>query len=162
MAGTRSVILFLSAWLVGWAMGEFFAARQVFTGGLESGGLFLIAWLAMWTVGGCWAIYSCLWLVAGSDVIRLRPGILAIKRDVFGTGRTSEYDVQHVRNLRVSPTTMEFSARSGGFSPWGTSGGSIAFDYGSKTVRFGAVEEAEAAQIIADLKARQSFSDRAA
>ena len=42
-------------------------------------------------------------------------------------------------------------------SLWGT-GGLLAFDYGAKTVRFAAsIEEAEASQIVSDLKALHTF-----
>lgn len=41
---------------------------------------------------------------------------------------------------------------------WGIGGGPIAFDYGSGTVRFGnSLDEAEAREVVRELKARYSF-----
>jgi hypothetical protein len=90
---------FLSVWLVGWAVGEFFAlwflgkgALALFTGHLHSGGqipvavgvvlagLFLVVWLSVWTLGG---------LAAGCELLRLLFG-----RDVI-VGRHDGLQIQH-------------------------------------------------------------------
>jgi len=161
---TRSILLlvFLSAWLVGWAFGEVMVTRQLFSGRAREGGLFLAAWLTMWTVGGAAAIYAWLWMAVGKEIVSLRPGVLSIRRDVFGLGRSHEYDLAHVRGLRLSPQVSDPFGRTSGTRFWGIGGGLIAFDYGAKTFRFGAgVDEAEASQIIGELKARHSFEGAA-
>lgn len=70
-------------------------------------------------------------------------------------GRVREYDVQHVRELRVSPMPYNpFDFRSA-LQFWGVGGGLMAFDYGAATIRFGAgLEEGEAKSIIAKVKSR--------
>lgn len=155
-------ILGLTAWLVGWAAGAYYAAREVYTQPVGFVTVFLSAWLAGWTFGGLWAAYFILWLSAGSEIVTLRAGTLTLKRDILGLGRLQEYDVARIHNLRVSPQTTDPSERRSGYGPWGTVAGTVAFDYGSSTIRFGAVEEAEAQQIIADLKMRHSFTEGAA
>jgi hypothetical protein len=44
---------------------------------------------------------------------------------------------------------------------WGIGGGPIAFDYGSQTVRIGSgLDEAEAREIVKELRSRHAFSER--
>ena len=154
-------ILGLTAWLVGWAAGAYFAAREVYTQPVGFVTVFLSAWLAGWTFGGLWAAYFILWLAFGHEIVTLRAGTLTLKRDVFGLGRLLEYDVGSIRGLRVEPQPADPSERRSGYGPWGTVSGTVAFDYGSSTIRFGAVDDAEGQQIIAELKTRHSFSEGA-
>jgi hypothetical protein len=156
------LVLFLTAWLVGWAFGEVSVTRELLFGRPREASLFLAAWLAMWTVGGGWAIYTWLWMAVGKEIVSLRPGVLSIRRDVLGLGRTHEYDLAHVRHLRLAPQASDPFGWSGGMRFWGMGSGLIAFDYGAKTFRFGAaVDEAEASQID-EFKARHSFVEGAA
>lgn len=155
-------IVFMSVWLAFWAVGELAAARQILFGENGLADAFLLVWLTIWTLGGGWAFYSLLWLAVGKEVIVMSAGTLAIRRDIVGLGRTREYDLEHVRHLRVSPLSNTLYGRGSGHQPWASPAGAVAFDYGAATIRFGAVEEAEAALIIADLKARHSFNDQAA
>ena len=64
------LILFLAAWLVGWAVGEVSVPTQFIKGVKDTGALiFLSAWLVAWTIGGGFAIYAWLWNVAGKERI---------------------------------------------------------------------------------------------
>ena len=99
-------ILFTGFWMVGWVFGEVFAVRQVFASDTPVfANLFLLAWLGGWTVGGAFIGYSWLWTLVGKERVVLRPGTLVTKRDVLGLGAEREYDLTHVRNLRVSPAS---------------------------------------------------------
>lgn len=152
------LMLFLTAWLVGWCFGEVFAIRELLIGHDNAPDLFLIAWLVMWTVGGALALYTWLWMARGFEVILLRPDVLTIRRDVLGLGRTKEYDLSHVSNLRVAPGTWNPYDWTGAMQFWGIGGGPVAFDYGSRTFRFAAsVDEAEARKIVNELKNQHSF-----
>jgi hypothetical protein len=152
-------LLFMTAWLCGWAFGEVAVSRQVVSGQEGGPALFLVAWLAMWTVGGGWAIYTWLWMASGKEIVILRSGSLLIRRETLGLGKTHEYELAHVKALRVSASSTDPMGWSRGSQFWGQGGGMVAFDYGAKTFRFaGAVDEAEAAQIVAELKARHPFA----
>jgi len=158
------ILLFLSAWLVGWAVGEITVARQLLAGTRGPADLFLIAWLTMWTLGGGWAIYTWLWSAVGKEIIHLRSDALTVKRDVLGFGRTHEYDLAHVSNLRVA-SAVPVDPFNWGSSRrvWGMGQGIVAFDYGAKTFRFGgSVDEAEGAQLVNTLRQRHPFKDGAA
>jgi hypothetical protein len=154
------ILLFLGAWLVGWCFGEIFAARQILAGTAQWSTLFLIAWLIMWTGGGALAIYTWLWTAFGKEKITLRPGALVIKRDVIGFGRPHEYELAHVKKLRVAQQVSDPLGRANSMRVWGLGPGALAFDYGAKTVRFaGGVDEAEASMIISDLRLRHAFGE---
>lgn len=152
-------MLFLLAWLGAWAFGEVGALNQLAYGahGVKP---FMLFWLAGWTIGGGFAAFAWLWMLAGRERILLRPRTLAIRHEVFGVGRTREYDLAHVRNLRVSPAAYDPYGWGAGARSWGLGGGPVAFDYGAKTVRLVAsVEEPEAAQIVRELNARHAFAE---
>ena len=155
-------MLFLTAWLAGWAFGETFAIRELFSSEGDAPKLFLGAWLVMWTVGGGVACYTWLWMARGLEIILLRGDVLALRREVLGVGRTREFDLSHVTNLRVAPATWNPTDWSSAMQFWGIGGGLVAFDYGSQTFRFASsVDEAEARDIVNQLKARHSFRQSA-
>ncbi len=152
------LMLFLTAWVVGWCFGEVSAIRELFFGQSDAPELFLGVWLLMWTAGGGAALYMWLWMATGAEIILLRGNVLALRRNVWGVGRVKEYDLSHVINLRVAPAAWNPYDWSGAMQFWGIGGGPIAFDYGSRTFRFGAsVDEAEARDIVNQLKAQHSF-----
>jgi hypothetical protein len=135
-----------------------FAIRELFFGRGDAPKLFLGAWLLMWTVGGGVAIFAWLWMAKGVERILLRGDALVLKREVSGVGRTREYDLSHVGNLRVAPASWNPYDWSSAMQFWGIGGGLIAFDYGARTFRFGSsIDEAEARDIADQLKARHSF-----
>ena len=144
------IILFLAFWLVMWVVGEVSAFKQVATSGKAlSENLFMVAWIGGWTVGGAFAIYTWLWTIAGKEKLRLAPPNLVLRREVFGLGRSREFDLAHVSNLRVSTSNLSFMDPGSALQFWGLTGGPIAFDYGSKTIRFGAsLEESEARRLV--------------
>jgi hypothetical protein len=151
-------LLFLPAWLVGWCFGEVFVTRELIFGNSDAPDLFLGAWLVLWTIGGATALYAWLWMVKGREVILLRADALVVRRELFGLGPMREYDLMHTRNLRFAQNTWNPYDWSTAMQFWGVGGGSIAFDYGSRTVRIGnSVDEAEAREIIKDLNARHPF-----
>lgn len=157
------ILMFFSAWLVIWGIGEFDATQQLLNGQARRNQLFLTAWLTIWTGGGCFVLFVCAWMIAGREILSLSPGQLSLRRAVFGLGLTKEYDLLHVRNLRVSPQPIDLRSFNGKLQMCGVSGGLIAFDYGSQTVRFAlGVDEAEASQIVADLTSREEFKEATA
>ena len=150
------LILFLAAWLVGWAVGEFTVPTTFFKGNKDVGSLiFTTAWLVAWTIGGGFAIYAWLWNVAGKEKVTITNLNLTIKRDLFGFGKEKEYDIMHISNLRVSAQPFNPFNFSASLQFWGIGGGVLAFDYGSRTYRFGGgVDEAEANKIVGTIKER--------
>lgn len=75
---------------------------------------------------------------------------LILRREILGLGRSREFDVSQIRDLRILPLPLgdprDLSLGSEGV---------IAFDYGAKTFRFGAaLAEAEAKQLLQTLHTR--------
>jgi hypothetical protein len=153
-------VLFLLVWLGGWVAGEVAVTRRIFFEPTESGGsAFLLVWLAGWTVGGGVAIFSLLWMLFGRERVTLGVSTLTIRREALGVGRERRYDLANVKDLRASPVPVDTTRRSA--QPWGFGGGTVAFDYGAQTIRFGAqLEEAEAKQLVARLVAGSSWLRR--
>ena len=149
----RNIFLFafLTFWLCGWAVGEVMAPLSFFTSANKDPGaaVFIFVWFCAWTIGGGLAIYVWLSQLRGREIISATSTSLSIKRDVFGYGRTKHYDPAEIRALRVSPLTLNPFDFASGMAFWGIGGGAIAFDYGSRTFRFGSgLDEAEAKAIV--------------
>jgi hypothetical protein len=152
--GNWFAFLFLTAWLGGWVFGEVAAISSLLGVGPMRGsrggggpGAFLAFWLLGWTVGGAVALYAWIWILAGREIVRLDGQTLAISREPIGLPRNREFDWGQIRNLRVS---LSRDPRSALLEP-----GTIAFDYGAKTYRFGnGLDEAEAAMLIDEVRQR--------
>lgn len=151
------LILIMGFWLCGWAAGEVMVPTQFLGGKMKDPGctVFVLAWLGAWTVGGGFAIYAGLWNVAGREVVSFSSQTLAIRREVFGVGRTQEFDIRNIRGLRVAaqsfnPMDFRYASYLGGLGV-----GTISFDYGAKTYRFGnGLDEAEAKILVGDISER--------
>ncbi|MDS4026800.1 MAG: hypothetical protein RKO25_07440 [Candidatus Contendobacter sp.] len=148
-------MLFLPIWLVGWAFGEVMATAALLTPGTDANKLFLGVWLCMWTLGGFFAIFALAWMIAGREIVSVNGQDLVHVRTVSGISRSKEYTLSAVSNLRASPQQFSLSNQDADFEYWGLSGGSIAFDYGKSTHRFGAgLNDAEAEHVVSSLKKR--------
>ena len=150
------VALFLAFWLCGWTFGEVSAARQLMFPVHQMHGdepdAFLIIWLCMWTLGGVFAVSTLLWNLTGRERIVVQDAF-SIRREAFGLGWGKHYELQSVKDLRA----VESNANSGPFGfgrrdSFGLQSGPLAFDYGAKTVQFGAgVDMAEAKYLVSKL-----------
>src|SRR5262249_5244720 len=130
---------------------------QFFQGGELAGRpgalVFVAVWLILWTLAGGFVVYAWLRNVAGREVVTLSPGTLSLRRQVLGFGRTREFELAHVRDLRVVPLALSPWFLWWGMSFWGLGPGSLSFDYGAKTYRFAAgLDEAEAKLLLAELQ----------
>jgi hypothetical protein len=151
------LILFVGLWLCGWVAGGSYQIYLLTSGKTqESGILSILGWLGMWTILGCSAIFFWIWIVAGHEIVTLTPTYLSIRREILGFGWSANYDLVSVKNLLVNRAPN--SSWTGGSRPRSMFGGSIAFDYVSKTLRFGGgLDEAEASHLIELLKSRYPF-----
>jgi hypothetical protein len=151
-------LLFLPVWFVGWALGEVSALRSLSGGGGKGPGSFLLVWLAFWTLGGVWAVLTFLRMLVGKERLELDGKVIRVRHEVFGIGPSKEYELRHVRGLRLANTgQVPIAWRA--FAP---GQGTIAFDYAAKTIRLGdGLEEAEAKQIISRLQQRYRFPSSA-
>ena len=140
------VMAFLTVWLVGWLLEEVSVAAELLTAGAT---IFHVTWLAMWTVGGALCIGVLLWMTTGKERITIGRGVLAHRYELFGLGRSRDYDLTHVQHFAVSAASMSIWDMGAGLRPYGLGGGPISFDYGAKTIRMAAgVDDAEGRVIV--------------
>jgi hypothetical protein len=150
-----SMLFIMMVWLVGWAWGEFSVAQKLNSGSLKADESkeFLILGLLLWILGGIWALFGILWNLAGREVISFKMPSLVVRRELLGLGRSQEFDLNLVKDLRASQEVLNASDFSTGLRYFGFGGGSIAFDYGPKTHRFGSgLDESEAKSVVVAIK----------
>ncbi|MGB5695130.1 MAG: hypothetical protein WBM46_05730 [Polyangiales bacterium] len=144
----------LTVFLGGWALGETLTLMSFLRDGTPSQPVFLAIWLVVWTAVGVYFLYVWAWHLGGREIIELEDRTLTKKRELFGLAIPKMFDVSEIKNLRVLPqdlpmrdTQERVDAMMAEF--WGLRGGTIAFDHGTKTYRFGfGVDDAEAQQIV--------------
>lgn len=148
------MVLFLGFWLVGWGFGEVSVIAQLLSRDTGGDSLFLLAWLGGWTIGGAFAIYAWFWSVFGKEILLLDANRLRHTRYTPVFSRKRDYDVHHISNLRVDSSVGSIFNQSYGMEFWGISGGSVHFDYGRSTHKFGnSMDDADAKFVIEQLKA---------
>lgn len=144
------MILFGGFWLCGWALGEAVVTRMLFFEvGPAVSNLFALIWLGLWTVAGVAVGASWAWTVAGRTVLEVANGMLTLRHRVFGLGFSRAYDARQIKRLqtRNRSNSKDWAKSEGPFA------GPIGFDYGARTVRFGAaLDWSEAKMIIDELR----------
>lgn len=166
------LILFLSLWLCGWLIGEILVPLGALGGIMMArdngdrvqGFVALFLWFPFWTVGGLLMLLALLWNIAGREVITLSDATLCTKRALGTYQRSRSYDLAGIRNMRFAPLVYNPFSMSGSwqyqFQMLGVAGGSVAFDHGGKTYRFGnALPETESLRLIATIKQRFKIAD---
>ncbi len=158
------IILFLSAWMMGWFWGESYAIKDLLETEILFIDGFMIFWLIGWTIGGLFAIIVLLWTLFGCEIITIEKPIFKIEKGVLNIGIIKKsYDLGIIKNLELSPvsnTDSIFSNKKNINEFWGMTGGKIRFDYGMKTIKFGiGLDEAEARHLIDELKRRGYYRE---
>jgi len=134
-------ILFFSAWMVGWYIGESNEIPKVMKA-LRSGQIpiFDMAWLLGWTLGGLFFGSWVIWRLLGNEVVAVGNGTFALRKQIVGIGKTWEFDTSQIAALRFRP---EHGAGKG------YRDSRIELDYGVKTYNFAAgIHPAEASQLL--------------
>ena len=136
------VITFLFVWLAIWIIAG--SASLVGGAGEVAGGLAILA-IGVGYGGGVLA-----WMLFGREVVEAERGRLLLARGVGPIQRRREFHAASVEDLCALDDSMPWWF---GFDLFGMRGGSIAFDYGARTYKFGGgVDRAEAKQIVGRLQ----------
>lgn len=167
------ILIFLSFWLCGWLMGELmvlgFATGAAF-GMTDMGGekgppaAFLLVWVLFWTAGGLFILRIVWWQLRGHELITVGNGLLTLAKRGLLFHRPKTYDLSEVRHLRAQEDPL--AGVFGGFAPFRNFGafgdaGSLRFDYGLKTVKFGAgLDEAEARYLLQRLREHRLLTEQ--
>lgn len=116
---------------------------------------FLVVWTVGWVAGGCFVAALFLWTVAGRERLTIGPDGVVLRREAAGIGRSRRFELRAVKALRIVENAGEsapFGLFAGRGDPFGTRAGSLAFDYGAKTIRFGSgIDAAEAKYVISKI-----------
>lgn len=158
-------IIFLGAWLGGWAIGEIFATGALISmigEGIEFPVFFIFFWLCGWTVGGFLAIKTFIWNLIGKELISFAQGQLTIAKKGSLFSKSITFEINNIKKIRAQEVEIPFGSRNGGRTSFGGlngSNGTIRFDYGLKTVKFAdGIDEAEANFILEKLKIKKIIS----
>ena len=150
------IILFLGVWLCGWIFGETSAAGT-FTKGNQSGvDLFMIVWLTGWTIGGLFVMRTIIWGLLGKEIITIGQGALTIDKKGAIFYRSKSYDLREAKNFRAveEPYFYNSFGNRRDSNPFNLDkSGTIKFDYGMQTIKFGdRLDEAEANYLLQKLR----------
>ena len=150
-------VVFLLAWLGGWAFGETDAIVGIVDGSVRSASGFVAFWLIGWTIAGLVVSTAIVWQLAGREVVTVGPALLMLRVEALGLGRARSFRMSDIRELRatefggnpfVAQRMLLPSLVGSGYGP-------VAFDYGARTIRFApSLDEAEAKMLVRELRAR--------
>lgn len=108
--------------------------------------------LFFWTLSCIYLAYRFLWHLAGKECVEIRDDSIKIQYSIFGLGRTKEYPIVGIKDFRLDYLETNYFGRS---YFWGFIDGDIAFDYNSKTIRFGSgINGYEARQVFENILTR--------
>lgn len=142
------LLAFLPVWLAGWTFGGVAAILSF----VRAPQLFIGVWLVGWVFGEALGLLAWLWGAFGEEVVAIDSGALRLVKRIGRFRRERRYALQEVSNMRAlgwfgSPTSFSESLR-----PWGLTGGTVAFDYRAKPVRFGiSLDEQDARDVAREL-----------
>jgi hypothetical protein len=151
-------LVFLPFWLTLWTIGGIVTIGALIFGNASA---FLVLWLVGWAAGWAMAFSWWWWMLTGREVITIDGMRLKHAWKARGYQRSTRHDIGSMRDLRFSPPVYSMWNQDWRqmFAQTGLSGGSIAFDdERGGTHRLGvAIEEAEARELIAAIRARYAI-----
>jgi hypothetical protein len=147
------MIIFLSFWLCGWLFGAVMVTATMFrTHNVAN--LFIGVWLLFWLSAGFVIMNIVAWQIFGKEIVTIGNGIISIRRTGTLFRKNKSYDLAHVTNVYAKEQPLYNRGYNNTKSLFNR--GTINFEYGLKTVRFGdGLDEAEARHIIEMLKAKK-------
>ena len=104
--------------------------------------------LVIWTALGLALVSFSVWTLLYGERLLVSTGALVHTRGIGPLRWRRAYNREAISDVRVSPSAS--SAWRSNWSSYGL-GGTVAFDYGDRTVRVADVDEAEAKRVVAAL-----------
>jgi hypothetical protein len=115
----------------------------------------ILASLVFWIFLGAFIGRMFLWNIGGKEIIEITPQSIRLRSQIFNLGRTKNYPLERVKNLRFAPPSKAPDLPDTVVDPYGISLTIdwLAFDYEAKTVWFArSINEAEAKQLLDSIK----------
>ena len=151
-------MIFWGIWLGLWAVGGIAGFSGVILENSRPPLVILSVALIAWAAVGLWVASFWLWFAFGKEVITIAEGKLILRNEILGHGRSKEFPLARVKDLRASGLFGSFFAWSGVLKVYGLSGGVIAFEFEGGSHRFGKLlEEDEAREVVKELRNRISL-----
>ena len=120
--------------------------------GLSTPRFFISLWLVGWALGEAWAVYQWLWTAFGKEVVKIDQGMMTIRRDILGHGRTRSFPIGTIAKLRASGVFPTHSYWENYFLTIKLTGGTVGFESQGRRHRFGIqLTEPEAEQVVNEL-----------
>ena len=157
--------LFLAGPLFGiimwWVIGAEKIFKELFSS-LNDGGGFQYIWIAWVGFILLVSLRAYWWMLAGKEIINVGDGVLSIKRKGDWIARTRSYDLNEVRYLRSEDNNEKQGSNFlDNFRNQNKIRGTVCFEYGADTIRFGEdLAEAEGNYIIQRLKSKKVIIDK--
>ena len=102
-------------------------------------------------------IYSLVWRFGGKEIVSANKDLFVVTRNLFGWKSYKAYKTSDISALRISRPIDHWTEIFSGFRRILGLAGTVAFDYGAKTFRFGdGIDEAEGRQIIKKIQSHLS------
>ncbi len=122
-------VVFLTGWLIAWAVFEVLITREIFTARIPLHmRVFMIGFLLAWTAGGLAAVWALLRSVGGRELVEIDATTLTIWSKTWLFARRRAFALGAIQDLRVDT--------------------GLRFDYGARTYTFGSsLDEAELKQL---------------
>jgi hypothetical protein len=132
---TKNILLF--AWLFVWSVCGVIMITQYFASTNQDIKTVIIVWVGFW----CYFEYKIarahIWHKSGKEVINIKNGKLAYKKDVSGKAKALEYDCETIKNLRfIEPNENSFMETINN-SYWVIGGEKLGFEYLGDEIKFG-------------------------
>jgi len=125
------------AWLLLWSFCGVAIVAGFFQADDKKMRLMIAIWFAFWIyfeyiIGKAWR-----WKRFGKEIVKVRKGELAMKKDVRGRGWVLIYPVREIKNLRFHEDKTPNWVKKFGEDYWSLGGETLAFNHQGKEIRFG-------------------------
>lgn len=134
ISNTKMYLLFF--WLLAWTISGILVMINYFSVSEESTKIILIIWMAFWMYFEFKIGRAFLFRKFGKENLWIKKGKMFYQREIFGRGKTLEFNVELINEPKVTMPKQEDFLAQINESFWVISGERISFQYGAKTYRF--------------------------
>jgi small-conductance mechanosensitive channel len=142
-------LVIIPVWMYFWIQSLVPAIRESVESPAKAWDTGSLLWALVGVIIALFFTFQWLWMLLGREVVSVSARSLRIERKLFGIGRTREYAMDRIQNIRVGKGPVSPFWRSRGTAVRGT----IQFDYEDKVVGFGSgIDDAEGQFLINEMK----------
>jgi hypothetical protein len=149
----KNILLFI--WLFVWSVCGVIMITQYFATTNPDIKTVIIVWLGFWCYFEFKIAKAHLWRKTGKEIIKIKNGKLIYKKEVSHKGKTTEYDCETIKNLRVIEPKENSFMDTINNSYWVIGGEKLAFDYFGNEIKIGfQLKEEDAKALLKLLKSK--------